>query len=296
MHKIPMPALYEDSLCKCSKFYHQNVPGNKVESTQSKDEPSINHGLDNDGVNIANEDISLHETSFDDMLLYSTGNNTTPRQDYEGKNRKRMKVEPACMYCDISHPFHKVNLNPLNFKRLCENFQKQIDIDTKAQNASRMTSVGHFVKHQEDISKQTQQFYSDISLDRIQMKVNNGQEISPIIFSMLLNLVKIRDKHYMQILRILSRSCQLMNKNSPQLIREFFTSKQFFQQFINTNMIVDEIWMLRRGYPERLQEWKVMHSQIFIFRGKLLKFLEKQFGRGWTQELIEKTNEQRKKV
>ena len=97
--------------------------------------------------------------------------------------------------------------------------------------------------------------------------------MTPILFCMLLNMVKIRDDKFAHIL-----------------------TDHIFQQFINTNMIVDELWMLRKEYPERLQEWKMKHRQIFMFRSKLLKFLEKSFGRGWSQNLIERAEMQRVRI
>ena len=131
-------------------------------------------------------------------------------------------------------------------------------------------------------------------LDRIEnYVVYNRKGISPFIFSMLLNHVKVRDEHYAQILKILAHSCNMMSENPTEQIGKFFTSNQFFQQFIYTTMIVDEIWMLRKVYPEKLQEWKTMHRQVFVFRTKLLRFLEKQFGRNWTKNLVERAEEQR---
>ena len=134
-------------------------------------------------------------------------------------------------------------------------------------------------------------------LDRIHNDVVfNGKEITPIFFSMLLNMVKIRDDKYAHILKILTHSTNAMNLNSPGLVRKFFQSDQFFQQFLNTNMIVDEIWMLRKEYPEKLPEWKIKHRHILKFRSKLLKFLEKQFGRDWVENLKEKADMQRVRV
>ena len=247
------------------------------------DEQSIDK--DRPTLHLANDGINVHEISTEYIL-----------QDHEGEKRMRMNILPPCLYCDVSHPFHKDNLNPLVFKQLSEDYRKRINLQTEAKNDSRMSRANQYMKQQEDKGTQTQESFSDTPLDRIQMEVNNGQEISPFIFSTLWNLVKIRDKNYSQILKILSHSCHLMKKNSPQLIRKFFTSKQFFQQFVNTNMIIDEIWMLRKAYPERLQEWKVMHNQVLFFRSKLLRFLEKEFGRDWTKNLIEMAEEQRVRV
>ena len=134
-------------------------------------------------------------------------------------------------------------------------------------------------------------------LDRIHNDVVfNGKEIKPIMFFMLFNMVKIRDDKFVHILKILSHSTNTMHQNSPGLVRKFFQSDQFFQQFINTNMIVDEIWLLREEYPEQLTEWKMKHKHILKFRSKLLKFVEKQFGRGWAQNLIERAERQRVRV
>ena len=96
---------------------------------------------------------------------------------------------------------------------------------------------------------------------------------------MLLNMVKISDDKFAQMLRILSHGCNVLNLNSPVVVTKFFKSDQFFQQFMNTNMIVDEIWLLRKAYPEKLPEWKIKHRHILKFRSKLLNFLEKQFDR-----------------
>merc|ERR1712106_466034 len=65
---------------------------------------------------------------------------------------------------------------------------------------------------------------------------------------------------------------------------------------ININMIVDELWMLRKECLAQLPEWKIKHRQIFQFRSKLLKFLEKTFGRGWAQNLIERAEMRRVRV
>ena len=144
---------------------------------------------------------------------------------------------------------------------------------------------------------ETAKVQSGTHLDRIHNDVVfNGKEITPIFFSMMLNMVKIRDDKYAHILKILTHSTNAMNLNSPGLVRKFFQSDQFFQQFINTNMIVDELWLLREKYPEQLTEWKMKHKHILKFRSKLLKFVEKQFGRGWAQNLIERAEMQRVRV
>ena len=134
-------------------------------------------------------------------------------------------------------------------------------------------------------------------LDRIYNDVVfNKKKMTPIFFSMLFNMVKIRDDKYAQILNILCHGCNVLHLNSPGIVNKFFQSDQFFQQFINTNMIVDELWLLREKYPEQLTEWKIKHKHILKFRSKLLKFVEKQFGRGWAQNLIERAEMQRVRV
>ena len=131
-------------------------------------------------------------------------------------------------------------------------------------------------------------------LDRIHNDVVfNGKEINPTFFSMLLNLVKIKDEKFSQLMKILTHSCSLMQQNPPGVIRNFFQSEGFFKQFIHINMIIDEIWMLRKEYPVKLVEWKQKHKQIFQFRSKLLSFLEKIFSRQWAQNLKEKAEMQR---
>jgi hypothetical protein len=134
-------------------------------------------------------------------------------------------------------------------------------------------------------------------LDRIYNDVVfNKKKMTPIIFSMLFNMVKIRDDKFSHIMRILSHGCNVLNLNSPGVVTKFFQSDQFFQQFMDTNMIVDELWMLRKEYPEKLPEWKIKHRHILKFRSKLLKFLEKQFGRDWVQNFKEIAEMQRVRV
>jgi hypothetical protein len=134
-------------------------------------------------------------------------------------------------------------------------------------------------------------------LDRLHNDVVfNGKKMTPILFSMLLNMVKISDDKFAQMLRILSHGCNVLNLNSPVVVTKFFKSDQFFQQFMNTNMIVDEIWLLRKEYPEKLPEWKIKHRHILKFRSKLLKFLAEQFGSDWVQNLKERADMQRVRV
>ena len=59
-------------------------------------------------------------------------------------------------------------------------------------------------------------------------------------------------------------------------------------QFTKINMIIDDLWRLRKKYLEQLQELKNKHRQIFQFRSKLLKFLEKQFCHKWVQSLLDR--------
>ena len=134
-------------------------------------------------------------------------------------------------------------------------------------------------------------------LDRIHNEiVFNKKKMTPTLFSMLLNMVRIKDDKFAHLLRILSHGCNVLNLNSPAVVTKFFRSDQFFQQFMNTNMIVDEIWLLRKEYPEKLPEWKIKHKNILKFQSKLLKFLEKQFGRDWVQNLKERAEMQRVRV
>ena len=144
---------------------------------------------------------------------------------------------------------------------------------------------------------ETSKVQTDSSLDRIYNDVVfNGKEITPTFFSMLLNMVRIKNDKFAQIVKILCHACTVMHQNSPGLVRKFFQSEGFYNQFVNINMIVDELWMLRKEYPDQLQEWKLKHRQIFQFRSKLLKALEKQFGRNWVQALIERAEMQRVRV
>ena len=85
----------------------------------------------------------------------------------------------------------------------------------------------------------------------------------------------------------------MLNLNPPGVVTKFFHSEQFFQLFMNTNMIIDELWMLRKEYPKKLTEWKSKHQHILRFRSKLYKFLERQFGRYWVQNLKEKADQHR---
>ena len=118
---------------------------------------------------------------------------------------------------------------------------------------------------------ETAKVQAGTTLDRIHNDVAfNGKKMTPILFSMVLNMVKIRDDKYAQILNILCHGCNVLHLNSPGVVNKFFQSDQFFQQFINTNMIVDEIWMLRKEYPEKLTEWKIKHRHILKFWSKLL--------------------------
>ena len=120
----------------------------------------------------------------------------------------------------------------------------------------------------------------------------NNKKITPRIFSMLFGKIEIQDNQFHQLLRILSKSCSLMNQNDPNLVGGFFLSEEFFQQFVGLGKIIDELWMLKRRIPGQLQEWKLKQRQIFLFRSKLLQFLEKSFGREWVQEFNERAKSQ----
>jgi hypothetical protein len=144
---------------------------------------------------------------------------------------------------------------------------------------------------------ETAKVQAGTTLDRIYNDVAfNGKKMTPIFFSMLFNMVKIKDDKYAQILNILCHGFNVLHLNSPGIVNKFFQSDQFFQLFMNTNMIVDEIWLLRKEYPEKNPEWKIKHRHILKFRSKLLKFLEKQFGCDWVQNLKEKADMQRVRV
>ena len=135
------------------------------------------------------------------------------------------------------------------------------------------------------------------TMDRIQSDVVfNEKKITPAFFSTLLDMLKVRDEKFGQIIKILTKSCTVMNKNPPILVGEFFLSGEFFRQFININKVIDELWMLRKEKPEQLQEWKMKHKQIFNFRSKALKFLERSFDRDWVNGLIKRADLQRVRV
>ena len=101
--------------------------------------------------------------------------------------------------------------------------------------------------------------------------------------------------NFAKIAKILTHSCTVMNHNPPRLVTEYFESEIFFRQFVSILRIIDHIWQLRKENPEQLPEWKKKHRVIFQFRSKLLKFLEKLFGRISVQFLMEKAEIQRKK-
>ena len=99
---------------------------------------------------------------------------------------------------------------------------------------------------------------------------------------------------FAKIAKLLAHSCTVMNQNPPSLVTEYFQSEIFFRQFVSILRIIDHIWQLRKENPEQLPEWKKKHRVIFQFRSKLLKFLEKLYGRNNVQDLIEKAEIQRK--
>lgn len=206
-----------------------------------------------------------------------------------------------CLYCSRKLCNPSTRFSHLLSQHHQEHYRNIINNQTEVLQAYDMGKTMNLTTMQQEAyvmaCLETAKVQSGSPLDRIHNDVVfNGKEITPILFSMMLNMVKIRDEKYAKILKILTTSCNLMNHNSPGIVRKFFQSDQFFQQFININMIVDELWMLRKDYQEQLAEWKIKHRQIFQFRSKLLKFLEKQFGRGWTQNMIERAEEQRVRV
>ena len=119
------------------------------------------------------------------------------------------------------------------------------------------------------------------------------KKISPAFFSTLLDMLKVRDEKYGQIVKILSKSCKMMNQNPPILVGEFFLSGEFFRQFININKVIDELWMLRKEKTEQLQESKMKHKLIYNFRSKLLKFLENSFDQDWVKGFIKRAEQLR---
>ena len=98
--------------------------------------------------------------------------------------------------------------------------------------------------------------------------VLSGKSISPAMFSMLLNMVKIIDTKFFKIVKTLSKSFSAMSFNHPLLVGKYFLSEEFFQQFVNLNKMIRELWMLRKDYPNQLQEWKMKHRQIFHLNAK----------------------------
>eukprot|EP00092_Neocalanus_flemingeri_P006389 GFUD01006878.1.p1 GENE.GFUD01006878.1~~GFUD01006878.1.p1 ORF type:complete len:277 (-),score=69.63 GFUD01006878.1:111-941(-) len=128
-------------------------------------------------------------------------------------------------------------------------------------------------------------------LDRLQHDVVfNGKKISPILFSLLLSKVQSKDDEFSQVMKILSKSVTTLEMFPANLIREHFQSERFFQQFLQVCRFIDE---LRKEHPEQVQERKLKNRMICIFRSKLLKFLDKQFGRNWAQNLIMKAEAQK---
>ena len=134
-------------------------------------------------------------------------------------------------------------------------------------------------------------------LDSIEDDVCNGKEISPTFFSTLLIMVNIKNYSFPQLVRILTRSCNLMHLNCPEEITSFFQSEGFFMQFIHINTVIDDIWVLRKEEPTvLLKEWKMKHKLIFQLRKKLLNFLEKRFGHHWIKDLKDRAELERKTV
>ena len=135
------------------------------------------------------------------------------------------------------------------------------------------------------------------SLDNIEQEVLfHDAVITPTFFSMMFDMVKVKDDKFSKILKTLSRSCKLMNHNPPFLVEKFFDSEEFFQLFLNINKIIAELWMLRKHQPTQMMEWKMKLRQIFQFRSKLLRFLETRFGQDQVQCLMERAEGKREKV
>ena len=144
---------------------------------------------------------------------------------------------------------------------------------------------------------ETATFNTVSPLDGIEDDVFNGKEISPTFFSTLLVMVNIKNHSFPQLVRILTRSCNLMHLNCPEEITSFFQSEGFFMQFIHINTVIDDIWVLRKEEPTvLLKEWKMKHKLIFQLRKKLLNFLEKRFGHHWIKDLKDRAEMERKTV
>ena len=123
---------------------------------------------------------------------------------------------------------------------------------------------------------ETSKVQNGSSFDRLYNDLlSNDMGITTTCFSLLLDMIKIQDKQFHLILKILAKGCSVMLEHNPFFaVMEFFESEEFFQHFININNVIEELWMLRKEKPEQLQEWRMKHKQIFQFRSKLLKFLE----------------------
>ena len=123
--------------------------------------------------------------------------------------------------------------------------------------------------------------------------------ITPACFSILFGMLRvldIQDHNFCKILKVLAKSCSQMHHNSQILIEKLFLSAEFEDMFVHINKIVDELWMWRRSYPEMLTELRWKHRQVYNLRTKLLKFVEKQFGKVWVEEFIKKAEEVRCKA
>ena len=120
--------------------------------------------------------------------------------------------------------------------------------------------------------------------------------ISPACFGLICNSLNVRDVKFCEIVKMLTKSCTQMNQHSQEIIQRFFLSAEFFNIFVKINKMIDEIWMLRKKHPEMIKEWKWRHRQVFLFRSKLLKFLENKFRRVWVQHFISTAESVRVKV
>ena len=129
------------------------------------------------------------------------------------------------------------------------------------------------------------------SMEQIQQDI-----ISPACFGLMCNTLNVREAKFCENVKMLAKSCTQMNQHPPEIIQSYFLSAEFFYTFVNVNKMIDEIWMLRKKYPEMIKELKWRHRQIFLLRSKLLKFLENNFRRIWVQHFISTAESVRIKV
>ena len=84
-----------------------------------------------------------------------------------------------------------------------------------------------------------------------------------------------------------------MRQHYSLLVQQFFQSEDFFQLVVSINKMIEELWVLRKESPRQLQEWKSKHKQILKFRSQILNCLEREFGRGWVKNLMERAEAQK---